>query len=344
MDRQAEALRTLQEMFGDRLRRSPRSSGEGRGALASLLPVHADEVRRLSGVAERHSLPLVAVGAGTAPEDPRAAGGGILVRFDLMRGMSLPHNGHGWVEAEPGVPWLNLDDELRTRGRGLAVYPTSAPRATVGGWLATDGVGIGSFEYGRLRENVLSARVVVPGGTVREVPGSQVHSFFEGDAAGIVVGARLRTRRADADLPFAAALPGPEGLLAAVSELARTSAPSGTWPSSRPRWRTRGASARGTCSSEPTPAGGARRPPPASGTRCTREKERCCPPPRPTGPGARGSTPSPRPARPRRSGAASCRSRGSKGRSPGRKSGRCKAPSPAPARCCSWPSTGRRGR
>jgi FAD/FMN-containing dehydrogenase len=47
---------------------------------------------------------------------------------------------------------------------GLAVYPTSAPRATVGGWLATDGLGVGSFEYGWLRENVLSASVVLPGG------------------------------------------------------------------------------------------------------------------------------------------------------------------------------------
>jgi FAD/FMN-containing dehydrogenase len=30
--------------------------------------------------------------------------------------------------------------------------------------LATDGLGVGSFEYGRLRENVLSASVVLPGG------------------------------------------------------------------------------------------------------------------------------------------------------------------------------------
>ena len=35
------------------------------------------------------------------------------------------------------MPWLQLDDELRVRGRGLAVYPTSAPRATLGGWRRT---------------------------------------------------------------------------------------------------------------------------------------------------------------------------------------------------------------
>ncbi|HEX5916041.1 MAG TPA: FAD-binding protein, partial [Rubrobacter sp.] len=73
------------------------------------------------------------------------------------------------------------------------------PRATVGGWLATDGLGVGSFEYGRLRENVLSASVVLPGGESREVPGEEVGSFLStGTTGGIVVGARLRTRRADA--------------------------------------------------------------------------------------------------------------------------------------------------
>jgi hypothetical protein len=30
-------------------------------------------------------------------------------------------------EAEPGTPWLNLDEKLRLRSMGLAVYPTSAP-------------------------------------------------------------------------------------------------------------------------------------------------------------------------------------------------------------------------
>jgi hypothetical protein len=72
---------------------------------------------------------------------------------------------------------LELDDELRARGRGLAVYPTSAPRATVGGLVATDGLGAGSFETeghayvlrvplddpsGDIAKRVLSSMVEVP--------------------------------------------------------------------------------------------------------------------------------------------------------------------------------------
>jgi FAD/FMN-containing dehydrogenase len=137
-----------------------------------------------------------------------------------MRGVRLSPGDRGWAEAEPGTPWLKLDEELRLRGMGLAVYPTSAPRATVGGWLATDGLGVGSFEYGRLRENVLSVSVVLPGGKRREVPGEEVRSILStGTSGGIVVGARLRTRRADADTPFAAAFEDAADLTGAVTEL-----------------------------------------------------------------------------------------------------------------------------
>jgi FAD/FMN-containing dehydrogenase len=137
--------------------------------------------------------------------------------------MRLPDGEDSRVEAEPGVPWLQLDDELRVRGRGLAVYPTSAPRATVGGWLATDGLGVGSFEYGWLSENVLSASVVLPGGERREVAGEELRSLVRsGGGSGIVVEARLRIRRADADVPFAAVFGNADDLAACVADLSRS--------------------------------------------------------------------------------------------------------------------------
>lgn len=219
------ALKTLEKTFEDRIRRPSGDNETKSGALASVLPLHAKEVELLAREAARYSIPLAAVGGGTSTE-PVAEEGKLLVRFDLMRGIRLPHGDRGWVEAEPGTPWLKLDEELRLRGMGLAVYPTSAPRATVGGWLATDGLGVGSFEYGRLRENVLSASVVLPGGESREVPGEEVGSFLStGTTEGIVVGARLRTRQADADTPFVATFQDPANLTGAVTDLFETGVP-----------------------------------------------------------------------------------------------------------------------
>src|SRR5215207_3078222 len=224
-----QALKTLEKTFKGRIRRPSGETEANSGALASVLPLHAQEVELLAKEAARYSIPLAAVGGGTSPE-PVAEEGKLLVRFDLMRGVRLPNRDGGWAEAEPGTPWLKLDEELRLRDMGLAVYPTSAPRATVGGWLATDGLGVGSFEYGRLSENVLSADVVMAGGERRTVQGEELWSFVgprdaAGGAAGIVVGATLRTRRADADVPFGAAFDEPEDLVRAIASIHEAGTP-----------------------------------------------------------------------------------------------------------------------
>jgi FAD/FMN-containing dehydrogenase len=133
-------LRTLEEVFEDRIRRHPvRAGGPGAGdALATVLPTRVEEVMLLAEVTECYSVPLIALGAETAHE-PGVEAGGIVIRFDLMRGLKIPEFEEPWVEAELGVLWLEIDDNLRVRGRSLVVYPTSAPRSTVGGWLALDG-------------------------------------------------------------------------------------------------------------------------------------------------------------------------------------------------------------
>jgi FAD/FMN-containing dehydrogenase len=80
-----------------------------------------------------------------------------------------------------------------------------------------DGLGVGSFEYGWLRENVLSVDVVLPGGKHLEVRGEELHSFVgPGGSAGIIVGAMLRTRRIYADVPFSVTFTNAEDLVSAI--------------------------------------------------------------------------------------------------------------------------------
>ena len=132
-----QALKTLEKTFKDRIRRPSGDNETKSGALASVLPLHAQEVELLAREAARYSMPLAAVGGGTSPE-PVAEEGKLLIRFDLMCGVRLPPRDAGWAEAEPGTPWLKLDEELRLRDMGLAVYPTSAPALPSGvGWPLT---------------------------------------------------------------------------------------------------------------------------------------------------------------------------------------------------------------
>ncbi len=64
------------------------------------------------------------------------------------------------------------------------MYPSSYPSSSVGGWLAQGGSGFGSFEYGTFKENVISARVALPTGEVKEFSGTELMHLVA-DAEGI---------------------------------------------------------------------------------------------------------------------------------------------------------------
>ena len=80
---------------------------------------------------------------------------------------------------QAGVIWEKLDQALGQRGLTLRLYPSSYPSSTVGGWLAQGGAGIGSYEAGWFRDNVVSARVVLPNGEVKEFKGHDLDFISE---------------------------------------------------------------------------------------------------------------------------------------------------------------------
>ena len=93
--------------------------------------------------------------------------GGVVVDFFRMKNVLAVDVAAQTVTVEPGITWEKLERALKPHGLALRLYPTSAPASTVGGWLAQGGAGIGSYEYGWFRENVVAARVVLPTGEVR---------------------------------------------------------------------------------------------------------------------------------------------------------------------------------
>ena len=117
-----EALEAIERIFGERMQRDSVAEEGARGqALAVVSPVNVREVELLAEVAGHYSLPLTALGAGTALDAPGAPGKGILVRFDLMRDVRIRGGEELWVRAEPGAPWLELENNLSSHGWGLAI-------------------------------------------------------------------------------------------------------------------------------------------------------------------------------------------------------------------------------
>jgi glycolate oxidase len=220
------ALRTIEEILGTRFVRHEDGEADAGQPFASVFPENAAQVESLTKVAARYRLPLVARGAGTALY-PGKAPQALAVRFDAMREIRLPKEpGEDWVEVEPGVTWMVLQERLRERGTGPTVYPTSAPRSTVGGWLAENGLGVGSFEYGWLLQNVLSMEVVLAGGERDLIEGENLRHFVGSRGSmGFFLRARLATRPAAGDVPVGAVFRDAENLAAAVLDLYRGGAP-----------------------------------------------------------------------------------------------------------------------
>jgi len=222
-----EALKTIEESFGTRLVRHTAREADAEEPFASVFPENAAEVESLTKLAARHHIPLVARGAGTAiyPGKPPR---GLTVRFDAMRQIRIPEGEEeNWVEVEPGVTWWTLEQRLREQGMGPRVYPTSAPRSTVGGWLAENGIGVGSYEYGWLLQNVLSVEAVLAGGERSIIEGGEALRHFVGSrgSMGFVVKAWLTTRRASGDVPVAILFRDAEDLGKAIMDLDRGGAP-----------------------------------------------------------------------------------------------------------------------
>jgi Fe-S oxidoreductase/FAD/FMN-containing dehydrogenase len=108
---------------------------------------------------------------------------GVVVDFFRMKSIIKIDPEKLTVTVQPGIVWEQLDRELKKKELTLRLYPTSYPASTVGGWLAQGGAGIGSYEYGWFRDNVVSARVVLPDGKVKEFSSSELDVVA--DAEGI---------------------------------------------------------------------------------------------------------------------------------------------------------------
>jgi Fe-S oxidoreductase/FAD/FMN-containing dehydrogenase len=161
---------------------------------AVVQPTSAEELINLVRWAGENNIPLTPRGKSTSGYGGvLPVKGGIVVDFYRMSQIRRIDLQALTATVQAGVVWKKLDDELAKQGLTLRLYPSSYPAATVGGWLSQGGAGIGSFESGWFRDNVLSARVVLPDGQVREFSGKDLDLVSEtGGITGLISEITLR--------------------------------------------------------------------------------------------------------------------------------------------------------
>jgi glycine cleavage system H lipoate-binding protein/Fe-S oxidoreductase/FAD/FMN-containing dehydrogenase len=191
-------------------------------------PIDAEEIAVVMKHARRHYIPITPrASASTVYFDAVPYRSGILLDLSNLRGEPTLDEARGTVRVVSAIRWAELDDWLRDRGWAVLAYPTSAPSATVGGWFSTEGYGIGSLTFGCVHEQVVSAQVVLPDGTIIDVDNDSDPplAWFAGTGGtmGVVTAFELRVRRApEAESHHAVAFPSLAALREAAVALAQS--------------------------------------------------------------------------------------------------------------------------
>ena len=71
-----------------------------------------------------------------------------------------------YVKVQAGCTWKRLLEACMKKGYIIGSYPSSFPAGTIGAWISTNGMGIGSYKYGSAKDNVLNSHVIVDDGSI----------------------------------------------------------------------------------------------------------------------------------------------------------------------------------
>lgn len=140
---------------------------DGKSADLIVAPRDEAEVVRVAAACARHRVPLTVRAGGTGNYGQAVPlQGGVLLDVTALTAVEWIRPGMMRVGA--GAKMNAIDGELRASGQELRMHPSTKRTATIGGFVAGGSGGIGSVNYGGLREpgNILAARVV----TVEEQP------------------------------------------------------------------------------------------------------------------------------------------------------------------------------
>ena len=139
----------------------------GKSADVVATPRDEADVIRVAAACAKLRIPLTPRGAATGNYGQAVPlEGGVLL--DLTNMTRIEWQKPGVIRCEPGLKMNDLDAATRPNGFELRMHPSTKRMATIGGFVGGGSGGIGSVNYGGLREpgNILAARVV----TLEETP------------------------------------------------------------------------------------------------------------------------------------------------------------------------------
>jgi glycolate oxidase len=131
-------------------------------------PGSTEDVQKIVKIAAEEGVPITPRGAATgyvAAAVPAAGG----ISIDMVGRMSKVikvDEQNLTITCQAGASWKAVYDAAWEKGFLLGSYPSSFPNASVAGWIAMSGVGMGNYKYGSAGDNIRNMVIVVPSGAI----------------------------------------------------------------------------------------------------------------------------------------------------------------------------------
>ena len=130
-----------------------------------LFPKSEADIGAALSIAREHGVPVVARGGGTS-QNGQPIGSGLVL--DCSRNLKAIRSIDADAETavvQPGVVLEHLNTRLRADGFFFPVEPSTASRCTIGGMAGNNSCGARSIRYGKMVDNVLGLRALLPDGS-----------------------------------------------------------------------------------------------------------------------------------------------------------------------------------
>lgn len=176
-----------------------------------VIPKDAKEIAEIVKIAVSEGIPIVPRGgASWGLGGAMPVKGGIVIDLTRMnRILGIDEDNYN-VFVETGISWKVLYENLIKKGYLIGSYPSSAYAATVGGWINTGGVGVGSYKYGSAMDQLRGLEIVLPNGKIIQTKnnglanqgGYDLNKLFSGSEGtiGIITQASLKIYPAPEEL------------------------------------------------------------------------------------------------------------------------------------------------
>lgn len=149
---------------------------------AVVRPASAKAVAAVMEIAFKHGIAVTPRGNSTwglGGSQPIA--GGIVIDFASKLNKIMKFDAEaGYVKVGAGITFKEVLDFAESKGFIIGCHPSSYPAATIGGWYGTNGMGVGTYRFGSIKDNILNAEMVLPDGRIIETGFDSISDLMSG--------------------------------------------------------------------------------------------------------------------------------------------------------------------